>query len=326
LRSSLPPRARRTVGILVAAAGWSVGARAQAGGVVDLSWTAPPSCPGQQAVEQAIARGLPEGARVRARGSVEPTPTGFHLALRVDSARGQGERVIDAPTCDELATSAAVVVAMSIAEDAGNAGADEPPAAAAPAPPLRSSPSARPDRDRDDERPRTPVPTLAVRAQGMAEIGLLPGAALGGGLALGVAPTTLPLHVEIGAQAWASQDGTVATAPTRGARFDVIGGSARACWGVTSKVVLAPCLGVSVLRMSATGFGATSTTDASALIAGPEASMTVLLPLAGPLHARAGIDAFVPVSRQAFTIVAAGTVHRPDAISLRAWLGPEVRF
>ena len=32
------------------------------------------------------------------------------------------------------------------------------------------------------------------------------------------------------------------------------------------------------------------------------------------------------MSRQSFVINASGTVHRSDAVALRAWLGPEVRF
>ena len=184
-------------------------------------------------------------------------------------------------------------------------------------------PTARPSRRR--RRASEPAARFLVRAQVVGNAGLLPVAAVGGGLAIGVMPVR-DLSLEASANLFGAQDGTVGGNPARGASFGLFVAGARACWTPTHVVEVGPCLGVELARISASGFGAATVSDAASLTWGPEGLLAARIPIAGPVSIRVGIGAFVPMSRQSFVINAAGTVHQPAAVALQTWAGPEVRF
>lgn len=284
---------------------------------------------------------LPADAAVRARGRVEKRGGRYRLALDIATASTRGERALDAPTCEALASSAAVVIAMSVAPSPSD---DPPPAdpapASTPAPAAERTqdvpPQTNPGRSAPNE-PRTVAPEpdraavasesprFLARAHVIGDSGLLPEATVGGGFAFGLLAWR-DLSVEVGASLWASRDGTVAGAPGRGASFSLFSGGARACWTLTHGIEVAPCIGAEVARISASGFGAAKVSDADALVWGPEGLVAGRIPVAGPVSVRLGLGAFVPMSRQSFVISAAGTVHRPAVVALRTFAGPEVRF
>jgi hypothetical protein len=164
-----------------------------------------------------------------------------------------------------------------------------------------------------------------VRAHVAGDAGLLPSAAVGGGLALGVV-VVRDLALEARVDLFGSQDHAAFGSPARGATFDLFSAGARACWTLTRGVELAPCIGVDVVRIAASGFGAAKVSDAASVTWGPEALLAARIPLVGPLALRLGVGAMAPISRQSFVINASGTVHQPGAIALRTWAGPEVRF
>lgn len=318
----------------MAALSWLVPLRAEAEEGVDVTWAAPEECPSSAELRRRVATRVPADAAVRARGRVDKRGGRYRLALDIATASSRGERTLDASTCDALASSAAVVIAMSVApvpardEEATAAEADAPATTAAPATePAGAAPSTTPDRPheaparRDAERPSR----LLVRAHVAGDAGLLPAAAAGGGLAVGVI-VARDLSIELNANLFGSQDGTVGGTPSRGASFDLFAGGARACWALTHGIELAPCAGVEVARIAASGFGAATVSDAESITWGPEALLAARIPVAGPLAVRVGIGGFVPMSRQSFVINAAGTVHQPSAVALRTWAGPEVRF
>jgi hypothetical protein len=289
---------------------------------VDVVWSAPRDCPTSAELRERVTTRVPGDAVVRARGRVEHIADHWALALEIETASSRGERALEAPTCDALASSAAVVIAMSVAPPAvAPAPAPSPMLVPTPAPASDRVTPAMPDRAAPDEsRPR-----FLVRGHGIGDSGTLPATAFGGGLAFGV--RIVPdIIVEAGANLFASQDGTVGGTPARGASFTLMAAGVRACWALTRRIELAPCLGVEVERLSAAGFGAVKTADASAVTWSPEGTLALRVPIAGPLSLRAGLAALVPMSRQSFVINAAGTVHRPELVAFRAWLGPEVRF
>jgi hypothetical protein len=295
------------VGVLAAAP-----ARALEPGV-DVAWAAPGDCPTSADLQGRVTTRIRGAAAVRARGRVEHDGATWRLALAIETADTQGERTLEAASCESLASSAAVVIAMAIAPPR-----DEPaPVVAAPA----SSPSP-PDRPAAPQR--RPTPRFHVRGDVVADAGMMPSLAAGGGLSLGVWAARR-LSVEASTSVFASQDGTVAGS-TRGASFTLVSGGVRACWALTEGIEVAPCAGVVVERLGASGFGALRVSDASSVTWGPEALLTLAVPLVGPVHLRGGVGVDVPISRQSFVINAAGTVHRPAAVVPRGWLGPEVRF
>lgn len=327
--------------------GWLTPLRAHADEGVDVAWSAPDGCPSSADLQRRVSTRLPDDAAVRARGRVEKRGGRYRLALDIATASSRGERALEASTCEALASSAAVVIAMSVApasardDEAATAAAASattagstatstaPPAAApAPAPAPVAAPAVTPSPDRgaaSSPRSGGRTPRFAVRAHVAGDAGLLPAAAVGGGIAAGMV-VVRDLSLEVGADLYAPQDGTVSGAPARGASFQLFAASARACWTLTRGIEIAPCAGVEVVRIAGSGFGALEVADAESLTWGPEALLTARIPVAGPLSVRLGLGAFVPMSRQSFVINATGTVHQPGAVALRTWLGPEVLF
>lgn len=323
------------------------GERASIEDSLDVAWSAPAECPSSTELRRRVALRVPVGMSVRARGRVDKRGGRYRLSLEISTASSRGERVLDAATCDELVESAAVVIGMSVAPPASSAGeevaaapaaasttpSDEAAAAPVVAPAPTPSPAASASPDRPGAAPSSatgPSPSrILVRAEVAGDAGLLPSAAVGGGLAVGVV-LVRALTIEATADLFASQDGTVDTAGaasgTRGASFGLFTAGARACLALTHGIEVAPCLGVEVARIGASGFGAAKVSDADSVTWGPEALVAARIPVAGPVSVRIGLGAFVPISRQSFVINAAGTVHQPGAVALRTMAGPEVRF
>lgn len=277
---------------------------------VEVEWSAPEGCPASGALRLLVVARVPQDAAVRARGRVEHVGELYRLELDVETASGRGERALEAPTCEALASSAAIVIAMS--------------AAAVVAGPVRG-------RTHEEEvAPATPAAPPAarflVRGQIIDDSGTLPSLGVGGGLAFGVR-IAADVRVEVNANAFGAQDGRVAgTSPARGASFVLLTAGLRACWSLTRRIEVAPCLGIELDRLAGTGFGAAQNEGATALAWLPEALLTLFVPAAGPLGLRAGIGGGVPMSRQSFVITSAGSVHRPAVVAVRAWIGPEMSF
>lgn len=335
---------RRAVVSSLAAAALLVPLRAAADDGVDVSWAAPDDCPSSAELRRRVTTRVPGGAALVARGRVQKRRGRYRLALDIATASSRGERELDASTCEELASSAAVVIAMSVAPPAApepdgeaDAAGTSPTAAtdttttrAAPAPaaPFAASPAAR-----SPDQPTAPPSARAgdrasrflVRAQVAGDSGLLPSASVGGGLALGVV-VTRDLAIEASANVFGSQDGTLDGTPARGASFSLLSAGARACWTLTHGIEIAPCAGFEVARIAASGFGAARVNEVESVTWGPEVLLTGRIPVAGPLSLRLGIGGVAPISLQSFVINAAGTVHEPGAVALRTWAGPEVRF
>lgn len=295
---------------------------------VAVVWSAPDECPSSAELASRTTARVPETTAVRANGRVTKSGTKYRLELAIEGGSSKGERVLEADSCDALATSAAVVIAMSVApqRDEPAEPSPQPPAAAAapaPSPPPKPTP---PDHDASPARP-SPLPargTITLRPDVVVDGGLMPSFAVGGGGAIGL-NVGRALHVEAHGAAFASQDAHAANAD-EGGSFSLFAGGARACWAVTARVEISPCAGVVVARLGATGFGAAKVGDGEAVTWGPEAGASVLVPIAGPVGVRAGAFAFLPISRRSFVITAVGEVHQPAAVAARGFVGPEVRF
>ena len=89
-------------------------ARADAEERVDVRWSAPRDCPSSAELTRRTVARVPEGQHVHAVGRVTKIGVKYKLQLEIDSALSKGERNLEADGCDALATSAAVVIAMSV--------------------------------------------------------------------------------------------------------------------------------------------------------------------------------------------------------------------
>lgn len=247
----------------------------------------------------------PPGVTTRAR--IDEIGARYRATLDIETARSRGERVLEAETCEALASSAAVVIAMAAASEA-------------------PAPLAEPPRDEAPPKPSPPPSArapLGVRLSGVADAAMLPSLAAGAGVAVGVDPVAR-LHLEVHGAAFAAQDGLIDAG--RGARFSLWSAGARACWTVARAVPIAPCAGLVVDRLSAEGFGAERVSDGAAIVIAPEGLVSVRVAVAGPIDLRAGVGAIVPTSRPSFVIAGRGAVHEVPAITLRGFFGPEMRF
>jgi hypothetical protein len=138
---------------------------------VDLTWDAPAECPDRNWVLRSIAArlnadALQPTAAVEASARVVHKGDGYQLTLQTD----EGERQLSAASCEELAGSAALILAF-IAD----------PSRAEKPTPVQETPAAA---DSGDD---TPLDLSGyARAEWLVDVGMLPHAATGPGLALGL--------------------------------------------------------------------------------------------------------------------------------------------
>jgi hypothetical protein len=281
------------------------------------------------------------GDSLDARAVVSRIGGRYRLVLHVQSARAQGERTLDADTCDVVAESAAVIIAMSGTswatagvgpEEASLLGSAAPTEEPTPepqvAPPVQPP---APDRPAAASEPvhREPLPGPArVRLLPFAslDVGSLPSAAIGGGVGVGVAITDR-LTVGAAGALWTQRDGTLQENTQQGAEFDLVTGGLRGCYAVTrGRFELSPCALAGIAWSKGRGFGAVHVSEASAAWVSVGAGVQWRWEMTRALALALELDALVSTSRPTFVILAAGTVHQPGAVVGRVLFGPEVRF
>jgi hypothetical protein len=248
----------------------------------------------------------------------------YQLTLEIQS---KGERVLEAPTCEAIASSAAVVLAMSFDPPAPTA----QPVSEAPASAAREPNANAPERATRPREASSFRRAFHARLHAIGDVGMLPAFGAGGGLAIGFEPVS-SVYVEMTGNLWGSQDGTLSDT-ARGAAFRLTTAGARGCWVLSRPLVLAPCVGAEVMVLSAHGFGANRPSDVTAVAWAPDATFILGVPLGTRFMLRAGVGLALPTSRQAF-VIASGTspdvidsvVHRPASVAARGWLGPEIVF
>lgn len=323
----------------------AVGAAAAAQGTpasVDLAWSAPAECPSRAAVLGEV-RGILEGGAphpVDARAVVTRAGQRWHVELAIRSDQGSGERSLDADSCAELASAVALIVALAV----------DPTRRATPAPvadaalPVQDGATLAPDTGPPSppthlEEAEADGPRLAVSAAGASDFGALPSAALGG--AVGVAGLYRRARLEARGRIFASQRAGDPSRPAQGVDLSYLGFDARACFAVVATgraardgVVISPCLGVDVSRLSGNGFAAQTgqkTLSGNGGWFAPEGGLLGTWALGSIVALRVGVDLLVPTSRPAFVVLApdgttAGSLHRPAPIGGRVDLGVELRF
>jgi hypothetical protein len=143
---------------------------------LELDWEAPAHCPDRSWVLRSVQARLadtaahsPPRAAVRARGRITQRDAGYVLDLRTD----QGERQLRAASCEQLANSAALILAFAAEPEQDTA--------------LRAAPTSAGD---------VPSPDLNLggylRAEWVVDVGMLPQAATGPGIALGLVLSATP--------------------------------------------------------------------------------------------------------------------------------------
>ncbi|HKP63600.1 MAG TPA: hypothetical protein VJV78_42990 [Polyangiales bacterium] len=274
--------------------------RAHAAEPLELEWSAPAGCPDREYVRGEVSERLGEraaqGSPLSASGQIEATAAGFELQLR---AQG-GERRLEAASCEELAESAAVILALLI-----------DPQAASP-PPAASEPGLR--------------VWGAVRAELVGDLGLLPGPSLGPGLALAIGIENSSL--ELSGTYLPTQD---LESPTDGedvGDLRAFAGRVSFCQLLLPSVGLSPCASLEYARL--TGAGSGSLDQAKPV----DASIWSLLlaarwspSLGGPWLFVLELAAGLPFSFAAFTLQPSDlAAHETGKVLGRLRAGLELRF
>lgn len=291
-------------------------------GADPIAWEAPAGCPDGDTVR----------ARVEAHLGRAPEPGDVDVALHVsqDGARwrvemtiGEGVRELEAATCDELAESAALIVAMTIDEAAQAA----PPAV----PDLSDPPAPLPPRRQVDTSERRPSPPTDVKLRArtfvVGDLGTMPEAAIGAGGAVEVALDAW--GIEVAAARMAGQRAFVPGDPENGARVDLTSIATRLCYTADRRRLASRgCLGVEVEIVGAEGFGFNVPLSRTTTFGGgPHFGVGWAYRLLGPLSARLDIAIALLLVRPVLTEGDTGVViHDPNLLIWRGSAGLEATW
>lgn len=257
-----------------------------------IEWNAPPECPDRDELASQVHRLL--GGEVQSNVSATTDVTrgaGLYQArIRIRTAAGLGQRILDNARCDVLAESVALVVALS------------------------ATPRTV---------PRLPL-AVALSAHASAVWGTLPLLAAGVGAtgALEIASVRVAIHGSY----FARQTTTFADS-TLGASFQLFTLGARGCriWTLGA-FDLAPCVGAEVFITRARGFGGAIWREPTASWWGPALGLFARWPSTQTLSLYLAADGVVPLHRRPFIFSDVGELHRPSIVALRVLVAGEVRF
>jgi hypothetical protein len=301
-----------------------------------ITWEAPAECPAAEVVRARVVEHLQREVRpgeVAATLRVTRDGKRWRVDMTVTSGDGEGgERSLDAATCGELAESAALILAMTIADVAASADAiareaDASGAAAATtvarADDTETPPDAEVERRYGEGRVLEPDPPreldLRVRAAVGGDVGSLPSLSPGLGGAIEIAFGAWSM--DLGVQRFATRDALMPGGDGAGAHVGLTTFTARACvTGRDGRLRAAGCAGGELTRTRAAGFGFTTG-------GGPQLGIVWAYRVAGPVSARLDVTATWHAVRA--TLVEADDhmiVHDPNPVVWRGFTGLEVRW
>lgn len=281
---------------------------------VGLTWEAPPSCPSESTVRDAIQQWLSEPGAVDLRSihvvaRVRPHPSGFVLDLSFESKSGAGKETLVAARCETLADIVALKVALA-ADPIGILETSEPETTT-PRVVRRTSP-ARVE--------------YAARVSVGAGFGPLPG--VGPAASVVGAVVWRSGRIELGAGYWSPETTTYELRPDIGAYFSLAAAMLRAC--ATPKlgnVEFPVCSGLEAGDLRGEGFGVDRVETADRPWLGLSLGPAVSIPLASQLFLWLEGDAVLGLVRPAgYGVRNLGTLYGPEIGAARAWAGLEVRF
>ena len=290
-----------------------------------LDWDAPGGCPDEDDVEALVAQRLGEHSttstsRLSASGRVTQTPTGFLLTLSTPT----GERRLESARCDELAQSAAVILALLIDPHA----LPQTPSAAAAASEVPEPEPAAPEVAQPSATYTRPLVLHgSLRAELVGDAGLLPRVSLGPGVAGGVVLNRTTL--EISGTYLPGQDVRAEAGYDVGDLRAFIG-RLGACQALLARPSLGPCGFVEYTRLSGRGDAGL---DTSRRVDATVWSLLAAARLGGELGPSLGflleVGVAFPLEGASFRVGsgdAARSVHQTGAVLGRARAGIELRF
>jgi hypothetical protein len=311
---------------------------------VSIRWTAPANCPSGDAVRQRVLSLASPSVVLDASADVTEVAEGFRADLQVKVGPAVGSRVIVLPTCDELAQSVAVILAMSATADRS-----EPPPAPPPPPRLpeplvapptpapvvapKLAPNAPVPPPLPQEKPSSSTPArphVRIAALGSADVGTLPVPTVGVGARVSVLPTR-SLALAVAGNVWEDQTGFAQKLPTQGAKVSLFSVDVSGCYALPLRipVVIAPCLLVDLADASAKGIVMDHSDQPTALWASIGLGAHTRWEIGCVFALSLELEALVPTVPQEFQIGPGTTgvrVYEVSPVTGRIHFGPEVRF
>jgi hypothetical protein len=305
-------------------------------GQFELDWSGPPECSSGEQVRAEVTRILHapilvrEGSQLSVRSTTERRDDGrFHMNLETREGGRVGKRTMDAETCNELASSAAILIAILIDPEVLSREPEvDRHAAFVSAPhsvePWSTDASAKPSTERAPTFSAEYGVGVAIGGVG----GVLPSVAPGLGLHFGIG---LPaVRFEIGGLGWLSTRATIDGAGSQGADFRLLSFYAQACAYVPSRAWrVGPCAGGELEVLRGSGFGpavtpAPNQASFGSVLAGAALRWTGARDLALVLE----IDGIFPVARPSFVFSGSdgAFVYQPSRVGTRLALAAEYRF
>jgi hypothetical protein len=292
-----------------AASAETVRASEAPGKVLELTWFAPPPCPGSEAVRTevlALARiDRESSARLRANGVVRRNDRTWQLELRTEFDGMSGERALSASSCRALTDAAILTLALILNPDVERR-APEPP-------------HAPPGGEQDLARLH-----VALSGRGGFQFGVLeelgPDFAFGAGLSLG------------SASLWAyagfapPQDAHVKGSSGPGGRVWAGSASLIGCWDFGSDTPFGPCAGAEFTRVAGEGIGIANPQHAVTYWASGQLGLRAGVRLGGGVTLRLGGFALVPALRPSLFLEGVGRVLRPEAIGGKLQAGADFQL
>jgi hypothetical protein len=296
---------------------------------LDLVWQAPETCPSGDQVKSDFQRSLrlsPGYVPPRLSATAVVDQTGGRWFLHLHTVRNgiEGNREIEADSCNSLARAAALVLTLAL----GEGDLDQQPAPVnkepVPARPVQAPPPAPPAPPvapvHAAHGPLTWSPTLEARAAW----GPLPGPELGVGAGVDLRAKWWALSAR--GVAWPS----VSRSPASGVQdtFEGVGGALSFCvlGSPASFVVFALCGGIeaSAIRGASSGASTLAGSDVAPWVAALT-SLRARVPLFDSLHLEVGFELaeslFHPFQRAEFTVNRLGDVYVVPELSPSAVAG-----
>lgn len=300
-------------------------ARAAAHADGTITWDAPDGCPDADAVRAQVAVELgrdPAPGDVDVELRVARDGAGWHLEM---TTAGGGERTLEAASCEELAQSAALIVAMAIdAAAAETGGFYEPPA---PGGSMNRPVAPRRQVDISEPAPRTPTDVqVRARAFVVGDLGTMPGAAVGAGGAIEVALDAW--GIEVAAARFGAQRSDVPGEPGNGAEMAVTTIATRLCYtSRPRRLATSGCAGAEIEIVDAAGYGFDVALDHTTTFGGGlQLGVAWAYRLVGPIAARVDVLATALLVRPVLIEEDGTVIHDPNVLVWRGVAGIEATW
>lgn len=356
-------RGRRFQFIAGGVAALTLATSVEAAPAFDLRWMPPVGCPSHDEVVRELEAVLKDSTvdeRLMVDATITPPETtrAWQLEL-VFSGAGRGRRHLEGESCEALARSAILVIAM-VYDPLFVPPETQPPAAPpaptapppttpspspvpTPTPPMAQTPRAPltpptpvvqvPPPPEPWMKPRPPLsrPRLGARLGSLGTVGMLPRPTIGieGGFVVRWPVWTLTARASYTPPVRQRLE----TRPNAGGDLDQWTVGAQGCFQAWAGGPLGPggydvrlCAAFDAGQLRAEGFGVDSPESGQALWLAPEAGAALDVHLTRWLLLDLGLGLTVPVLRPTFVLENVGDVHRPEPVAGRLGLGAQAVF